>query len=65
MKLTDGNLGITLLGEANDAGVLSANLGKLDLADVAELVAQRLPRPGRRHLPGGEGDWLVKGKEEL
>lgn len=34
----DGNLGITLLGKADDAGVLSTYFGKLDLADVAELV---------------------------
>lgn len=47
---TYGNLSISLLGEANDAGVLSTNFGKLDFSDITEFVTQCLPCPGDWHL---------------
>lgn len=49
-KLTDGQLGVTFLAEAHYSAILAPDLGELHLAELAELVAQRLPRAILRQL---------------
>jgi hypothetical protein len=46
LLLTDGDFRLTLLGETNDSGVQATNLREFHFADVAEFVAEVLPRPG-------------------